>query len=211
MKYSMQKCSRAPHLIHWVGSCLPPAQCPSLHNEGLQKEGVSRQQAPQKVRSPLLARQQDTVGVVHLWYNAPEAKAPRQLVCSSKPIYLLLQKSHWLLSSLSVSVPHSWSDPLWSRSTTLKQQKVNGQPSAGLAHRNHSTWLDEPRGDAREVALQLPVGWLWLLLNCSLWFWFSWALLILWTQIHNSHFPKKHPICQVTPSSSPEDRTCRAL
>lgn len=32
---------------------------------------------------------------------------------------------------------------------------------------------------------------------------FSMALVISWIQIHNSHFPKKHPMCKVTTFSSP--------
>lgn len=160
-KRSVQKCSSAPYLIHWVGSCLTTAQCPPLPSERAGKEGVSWQQAPQKVRLPLLERKQDTVWVAQLLYDAPEARAPKQLVYSSESICLLFQKSHWLLSSPNRSVPHSWSDPLPNCSTTLKYQKVNRQPSAGCffwAHRNNSTWSDEPRGDIGEVAGQLPVG-----------------------------------------------------
>lgn len=146
-KNSTQKCSWAPHLLHWV---VPASKLPSTHLHRLKGPGderVSWQQAPQKGGLPLLERQENTGGAVQLLYNAPEARAPRQLIYSSKPTHLLLHKSHWLL----------WSNPLPSHSTRLNQQ-IKRQPSGGLAHRDNPTGSDEPRGDAREVALQLPLG-----------------------------------------------------
>lgn len=85
-KCSVQECPWTLHVICRAGSCPTPSQWPPLHTEGPGKEGVSWQQAPHKAGLSLLERQQDTMGVVHLLYNAPEARAPRQLVYSSEPI-----------------------------------------------------------------------------------------------------------------------------
>lgn len=126
----MQKCSRAPHPMHCVGSCLTASQCPPLHAEKLRKEEVSWQKTPWKAQCRLI--------------TFPEAKAPRQLVYSCKPICLLPQKPHYFIQLVS----SPWLST--KGSATLKQQKDNGQPSAGLARRNNSAWSDEPSSDRQE-------------------------------------------------------------
>lgn len=103
------------------GSCPTTAQQQPPRAEGAGERRGLLIAGTTKGGLPLLERK-DTGGAVQLLYNAPEARAPRWLTYSSKPMHLLLQKSPWLLSSPKLSVLHSWSDPLPSHSTRLNQQ-----------------------------------------------------------------------------------------
>lgn len=163
----MQKCPWALYPPHSMSSHLRNTSCPPKRMVAQGRKVMpDRQDGTTKCRTPLLKTQEDAARVVHLLYSTSETGTLRHLAYSSRLTQLWLQRACCLLFfpqpislpwlalefvhfSYQVTVSHLqlWAEKLWTAFCF-----------AGLEHRDNSTWSAEPRGDTREVALQLPGG-----------------------------------------------------
>lgn len=162
-------CRNAPELLTHHTAWVPASGTPPAHLWA--RCSLTGGVAPQNAGLPLLERQQDAVRVVHLLYSTSETGTLRHLPYGTRLTQLQLLRAYCLLFFFSFfflpahqpptvgpricpilyqsSLSHLrlWAERLWTAFCF-----------AGLEHRDNSMWSDEPRGDTREVALQLPAG-----------------------------------------------------
>lgn len=162
----MQKCPWAPHPPHSMSSRLRNTSCPPLGTVFPDRRGGTtkcrtassgKTARCSKDCSPFVQHIRDwnteTPGLRH--QTNPTA-APEGLLPSFF-LFSFFFPAHQpptvgpricpILYQSSLSHLRLWAERLWTAFCF-----------AGLEHRDNSMWSDEPRGDTREVALQLPAG-----------------------------------------------------